>query len=97
MSHALDGNTRCPRLYRELSTGWNSILCHIVVTCGIHLNAGLAHAPAGVTPRRWLNFCNPELSALITEKLGSDSWCVWCMLPPAWRHIWTAFLECCFT
>mmetsp|Transcript_9136 Transcript_9136/g.24625 ORF Transcript_9136/g.24625 Transcript_9136/m.24625 type:complete len:866 (-) Transcript_9136:323-2920(-) len=28
----------------------------------------------GVTPRRWLNFCNPELSALITEKLGSDNW-----------------------
>lgn len=26
----------------------------------------------GVTPRRWLAFCNPELSALITNKLGSD-------------------------
>jgi starch phosphorylase len=26
----------------------------------------------GVTPRRWLAFCNPELAALITEKLGSD-------------------------
>ena len=26
----------------------------------------------GVTPRRWLAFCNPELSALITETLGSD-------------------------
>lgn len=24
--------------------------------------------------RRWLAFCNPELSALITEKLGSDDW-----------------------
>jgi starch phosphorylase len=28
----------------------------------------------GVTPRRWLAYCNPELSALITETLGSDSW-----------------------
>ena len=28
----------------------------------------------GVTPRRWLAFCNPELSALITETLGSDDW-----------------------
>ena len=28
----------------------------------------------GVTPRRWLAFCNPELAALITKKLGSDRW-----------------------
>lgn len=28
----------------------------------------------GVTPRRWLAFCNPELSALITETLGTDEW-----------------------
>jgi starch phosphorylase len=28
----------------------------------------------GVTPRRWLAFCNPALSALITKTLGSDSW-----------------------
>lgn len=28
----------------------------------------------GVTPRRWLRMCNPELSALITELLGDDSW-----------------------
>jgi starch phosphorylase len=28
----------------------------------------------GVTPRRWLAFCNPELSALITQTLGSDAW-----------------------
>jgi starch phosphorylase len=26
----------------------------------------------GVTPRRWLAFCNPELSSLITKKLGTD-------------------------
>ncbi|MGN0642605.1 MAG: glycogen/starch/alpha-glucan phosphorylase [Huintestinicola sp.] len=25
----------------------------------------------GITPRRWLGLCNPELSALITEKIGS--------------------------
>jgi len=28
----------------------------------------------GVTPRRWLAWCNPELASLITETLGSDSW-----------------------
>lgn len=28
----------------------------------------------GVTPRRWLAWCNPELSALITSKLGSNDW-----------------------
>ena len=28
----------------------------------------------GVTPRRWLAFCNPPLRALISETLGSDSW-----------------------
>jgi len=27
----------------------------------------------GVTPRRWLGFCNPALSTLITEKIG-DGW-----------------------
>ncbi len=26
----------------------------------------------GVTPRRWLAHCNPELSALISEKIGED-------------------------
>ncbi|KAG2434907.1 hypothetical protein HYH02_012105 [Chlamydomonas schloesseri] len=28
----------------------------------------------GVTPRRWLAWCNPELAALITEALGSSEW-----------------------
>lgn len=28
----------------------------------------------GVTPRRWILGCNPELSALITENLGSEDW-----------------------
>ncbi|GKX67248.1 glycogen/starch/alpha-glucan phosphorylase [Inconstantimicrobium mannanitabidum] len=28
----------------------------------------------GITPRRWLRLCNQELSALITELLGSEAW-----------------------
>jgi starch phosphorylase len=28
----------------------------------------------GVTPRRWLSFCNPELSKVITKWLGSEDW-----------------------
>ncbi|KAL4856697.1 Glycogen phosphorylase 1 [Chlorella vulgaris] len=28
----------------------------------------------GVTPRRWLAFCNPPLRALITKTLGSERW-----------------------
>ncbi len=28
----------------------------------------------GITQRRWLALCNPELSALLTELLGSDAW-----------------------
>jgi starch phosphorylase len=28
----------------------------------------------GVTPRRWLAFCNPLLRDLITQRLGTDAW-----------------------
>merc|ERR1712224_962504 len=28
----------------------------------------------GVTPRRWLAFCNPALRQLITQYLGTDTW-----------------------
>lgn len=28
----------------------------------------------GITPRRWIRFCSPELSAIITKWLGTDEW-----------------------
>ena len=28
----------------------------------------------GVTPRRWLAFCNPQLSSVITDAIGTDEW-----------------------
>jgi len=30
----------------------------------------------GITPRRWLRTCNPELTALIDETLGGDGWAI---------------------
>ena len=30
----------------------------------------------GITQRRWLGLCNPELSELITKKVGSDEWLI---------------------
>jgi Carbohydrate phosphorylase len=32
------------------------------------------HSQTAWRGRRWLAFCNPELSALITKTLGSDEW-----------------------
>ncbi|XP_021770915.1 alpha-1,4 glucan phosphorylase L isozyme, chloroplastic/amyloplastic-like [Chenopodium quinoa] len=28
----------------------------------------------GVTPRRWIRFCNPELSSILTKWIGSEDW-----------------------
>lgn len=28
----------------------------------------------GVTPRRWMRFCNPELSKILTKWIGSEDW-----------------------
>jgi len=28
----------------------------------------------GITPRRWLRLCNPELAGLLTELIGDESW-----------------------
>lgn len=53
----------------------------------------------GVTPRRWLVFCNTDLAALITEALGTKEWMTNCKLleglkpfaeDAAFRKKWTA-------
>lgn len=28
----------------------------------------------GVTPRRWIRFCNPDLSKIITKWVGTEDW-----------------------
>lgn len=28
----------------------------------------------GVTPRRWIRFCNPDLSKIITDWIGTEDW-----------------------
>lgn len=28
----------------------------------------------GVTPRRWIRFCNPDLSNIITKWIGTEDW-----------------------
>ena len=28
----------------------------------------------GVTPRRWIRFCNPDLSKIITQWIGTEDW-----------------------
>jgi starch phosphorylase len=28
----------------------------------------------GVTPRRWIRFCNPDLSKIVTDWTGSEDW-----------------------
>ena len=59
--------------------GWdrNAVLEH----AGLHVQDFYELSPEkfqnktnGVTPRRWLAYCNPRLAALITEALGSADW-----------------------
>lgn len=53
----------------------------------------------GVTPRRWLAFCNPELSQLITNTLKTEEWKTDCDVlsklkpfaeSPSFRNAWKA-------
>ena len=30
----------------------------------------------GVTPRRWIRFCNPHLSKIITKWTGTEDWLI---------------------
>ena len=57
------------------------MLCSIFPFCYNCLELGLISLSSqfqnktnGVTPRRWLAWCNPELAKVITDQLGTDAW-----------------------
>ena len=40
-----------------------------------HFPGKITNVTNGVTPRRWLNGCNPRLAKLLTQTNGDDYWC----------------------
>ena len=51
----------------------------------------------GVTPRRWLAFCNPPLRSLITDTLGTDAWINDLDLLKVWHALWDREVPLAFT
>lgn len=47
----------------EVLAAWHRLYPHKIV-----------NITNGITPRRWLRLCNPALSALLTDLLGSEDW-----------------------
>ena len=45
----------------------------------------------GITPRRWLRFCSPELSDIITKWLKTDKWITDLDLLTGLRQVWCLF------
>jgi len=49
----------------------------------------------GITPRRWIQFCNPELSGIITKWLKTDKWVTNLDLLTGLRQVTTQMLLLC--
>ena len=50
-------------LKEDVLAAWHRLYPHKIV-----------NVTNGITPRRWLRLCNPALSALLTDLLGSEDW-----------------------
>lgn len=66
---------RCSTFINGVAEIHTEILKERVLKCWYEIYPGkFQNKTNGITQRRWLRLCNPKLSALITELLGSEEW-----------------------